>query len=158
MKRQIQKVQRAVIRTHKPYAHPYVRYGGKYVVYTCKAGILQKHQLEIVRMYLLKKLKYFKVRIIMRTELNKPFTKKAKQARMGKGKGKFAYWYSRVDYGTPLFEICPPASNGTIAIAQSLRLTHVCFLLKRIQARFTLPLKCYLKKNDLCLNTSICRR
>lgn len=161
MKPMLQKVQRSVIRTHTPYVFPTCRYGGRYIIYTCKAGILRKHQIEMLRMYFVKKLKRFNVRIFMRSELNKPYTKKAKQARMGKGKGKFAHWYSRLDRGTPVCEIFIQRVRvdvRTRSVLRTLQLTDVQFLVKRIQKRFTLPLKCYLKKNDLCLNTSFrCR-
>lgn len=131
---------------------------GHYLIVSAKMGVLQNYQIETLRLYLTKILRPFNIELFVRCLCVLPFTKKAKQARMGKGKGKIQHYFCRVDKNTVLFEIRIPKiqPRGTP------RLTYefIAMLLRRIRYRFsfTLFLSTPTSTDDLRPNVSFCNR
>lgn len=72
-------------------------------------GVLLENQIEAFRRVIAKK-SFKKAKLIRKIKPTIPITAKSKNARMGKGKGKFKLYISNIKYGQKLFEIksfCP---------------------------------------------------
>lgn len=69
------------------------------------AGLITIQQIEAARRIIIRKIRRKgKIWICIFPDL--PVTSKSTESRMGKGKGSFSYWATRVQGGTTLFEIC----------------------------------------------------
>ena len=76
-------------------------------------GTLNFQQIESARKTIIKKTKR-KVKIWIQPFLFLPVTKKPIGIRMGKGKGKFSHWITKISQGSLIFEIC--GSNKKLLI------------------------------------------
>lgn len=70
-----------------------------------ESGILSPKHIEAARQAISRKTKR-KVKLWLRIFPDLPITSKPTGVRMGKGKGQFSHWGSRVAAGTVLFEAC----------------------------------------------------
>ena len=70
-----------------------------------ESGIIHSRQIEAALQAITKKIKK-KGKIWIRIFPDLPITSKPTGIRMGKGKGQFSHWGTRVSGGTILFEIC----------------------------------------------------
>lgn len=70
-----------------------------------ESGILHPRQIEAARQAIARKTKR-KAKLWIRVFPDLPITSKPTGVRMGKGKGQFSHWGSRVAAGTVLFEAC----------------------------------------------------
>jgi len=76
--------------------------GGLYAV---RHGHLGWRRLETGRRRLTRQLRRSRVKVVVR--LNQPLTAKPRQARMGKGKGKFRGWVGYARPGTQIYDLGP---------------------------------------------------
>ena len=69
------------------------------------SGVIHARHIEACRQAISRKIKR-KGKLWIRIFPDLPISSKPTESRMGKGKGSFSYWASRVKGGTVLFEIC----------------------------------------------------
>lgn len=158
------KIFRSVIYNYKINLAPRLSCGGDYAILSSKIGVLEIYQIEVIRLWLAKELKKYRARLFVRSVFSRPFTQKAKQARMGKGKGKIQHFFCRVDKNDALFEIRKPSEKELQRMrkkgkeALEIDRNVVESLVAKIKYRFSLPLVVFPYKHGVCRNEVISNR
>lgn len=158
------KLFRRVLYNYKINLTPRLTCGGEFAILSNAIGVLEIYQIEVIRLWLAKQLKKYRAKLFVRSVFALPFTQKAKQARMGKGKGKTKHFFCRVDMNDVLFEIRKPSEEELKVLRKrgkavlELDRNAVESLVEKIQYRFSLPLIVFPYKHGVCRNKVINNR
>lgn len=158
------KLFRRVLYNYKINLTPKLTCGGEFAILSSEIGVLEIYQIEVIRLWLAKQLKPYYVKVFVRSVFALPFTQKAKQARMGKGKGKIKHFFCRVDMNDVLFEIRKPTEKELKSLRKrgivvlDLDRRTIERLVEKIQYRFSLPLVIFPYKHGVCRNEVINNR
>lgn len=137
---------------------------GDYAIYSNTIGCIRPAKMEVLKLWLNKELKKYKAHLFVRCVYDKPFTKKAKQARMGKSKGKIDHYFATVHENDVLLEIRKPTLEELMRLKKKGRSVSgleesdrkkVDRLMRRLQFRFSLGITTRTLNYGLCTNQDV---
>jgi hypothetical protein len=147
--------------------YPTVTCSGDYPIYSNTIGCMRPAKMDVIRLWLNKELKKYRARLFVRLTYDKPFTKKAKQARMGKSKGKIDHYFATVHENDVVLEIRKPTLEELLKLkkkgraaggVEELDREKVNRLMRRMQFRFSLGIKMDRSIYGVCSNKDVSDR
>lgn len=137
-------------------------YGGLYQVRVTTSYKITQKKILWIKQWWEKVLKGYAVQLRICCLPNRPFTQKAKLARMGKGKGKIKYLIAPLLKNDILFELCKSTQKEKkkqqLVLKKELSLVQLRFFLHRFQYKWGKPLLLFSNtnkiENDFCRNKS----
>lgn len=120
-----------------------------FVICSTRAGHMLSNQIEAMRRVLSRRIKGRRGKVYVRARVTVPYTQKAKQSRMGKGKGKISQIICVVNVGDPLFELRGRKVNRRVVRVLTRKLHH---------KRPSLGVKVDDRYHGICRNKAIRRR
>lgn len=158
------KLFRRALYNHKIQTNPKYMCSGDFAIYSIQIGSIRPDKMDVIRLWLTKQLKKYRARLFIRCAYDKPFTKKAKQARMGKSKGKIDRYFSTIDENDVLLEIRKPTleelmrlkkKGRSINAVEELDRKTVNRLVRSMQFRFSLSVTLNSSNYGLCTNKDV---